>query len=145
MSEGAGGAGGDRVRGDQVEGSLTDGGSLPGAGQEDRSFGAQRAHGSEPGRTGPQGEGGGAMSGRGQEEGGGWREQAEDAQVQAAHHRAEPGVGGGGVAGAGTGGAGLADDRSGGPAGGGLKGDAASGPGAATGPQDQGGARGYGG
>lgn len=48
-------------QGERVEGSLTNGGSQ--AGEE--SF-APRT----PGHTAPEGEGGGAMSGRGQEEGG---------------------------------------------------------------------------
>lgn len=65
---GLGQGGGDKF--EPVEGSLTDGGSLPGSRGEDRSFGAgrQAESQSQPGHTGPQGEGGGAMSGRGQED-----------------------------------------------------------------------------
>ncbi|RAK56451.1 hypothetical protein [Phenylobacterium deserti] len=80
---GVGQGGGEQF--EQLEGSLTDGGSLPGRRDEDRSFGAGRqAEGvSEPGHTGPEGEGGGTMSGRGQEEGGGWQAQVDDAHEQA--------------------------------------------------------------
>jgi hypothetical protein len=56
-------------QGERIEGSLTSGGSIPGATPEDRAFGAG-SPAAEPGRTEAQGEGGGAMSGRGQEEAG---------------------------------------------------------------------------
>jgi hypothetical protein len=98
-------------QGERLEGSLTDGGQLPGAHAEDRSFGAGRGlEVSQPGHTGPQGEGGGAMSGRGQQEGPDLREQGEDAHEQAERNRSDDNIGGGGVAGAGTGGAGLASN-----------------------------------
>lgn len=46
---------------ERIEGTLTNGGSQAG----ERSFAPR-----EPGHTAPEGEGGGSMSGRGQEEGG---------------------------------------------------------------------------
>ena len=64
-------------------------------------------HERQPGHTAPEGEGGGAMSSRGAQEGDGWKAQARDAREQAERNRPGEGVGGGGVAGAGTGGGGM--------------------------------------
>jgi hypothetical protein len=108
---------------------------------EDRSFAP-----SEPGRTSEVGEGGGAMSGRGQEHGPDQAHQGRDAREQALRDRPDGGIGGGGVAGAGTGGGGLGHDAELGAPSGGLGGDAglgegSSGGGQITGAMDGGAAR----
>ncbi|WP_374468941.1 hypothetical protein [Phenylobacterium sp.] len=57
----------DRPSGDAVEGSLTDGGSLPGSGGENRSFGAERDETGYGQETGPlaSGDTGGASGSSG--------------------------------------------------------------------------------
>ncbi len=74
--------------------------------------------------------GGGAMSGRGAEQGEGWKAQERDAHEQAERNKPDEGVGGGGVAGAGTGGGGLGGDSSTREATASLGGDAGGGAGA---------------
>jgi hypothetical protein len=96
------------AQGERIEGTLTNGGSQAG----ERSF-APRT----PGHTAPEGEGGGTMSGRGQEEGEGYKAQFQDAEERQA--REEPGenpgqVGMGGAGGAGTGGGDQGGDQGGG-------------------------------
>jgi hypothetical protein len=97
---------------------------------EDRSFAS-----SEPGRTSEVGEGGGAMSGRGQEHGPDQAHQGREAREQALRDRPDGGIGGGGVAGAGTGGGGLGHDSELGAPSGGLGGDAGLGEGSSGGGQ----------
>lgn len=127
-----------------------EGGEATGRDGEARSFGDRQEQDAVPlgvpGRTGPQGEGGGTMSGRGQEQGGGWRAQMEDADERTAGASSDVGglaggggmdaaggVGGGGAGGAGTGGGGLGGDSQIGGAGGGLGGDAGMGQGGSGG------------
>jgi len=97
---------------------------------EDRSYAP-----TEPGHTSDVGEGGGAMSGRGQEQGPDQAHQARDAHEQAMRERPDGGIGGGGVAGAGTGGGGLGHDSELGAPSSGLGGDAGLGEGSSGGGQ----------